>query len=165
MEHPQPYRADGRLASEDVVLAAPMSFAGSAQRIWKMTRSENANVRAFVLIPLAVLLIVAAWTCVAAWYCVFGLWVVPYRLFRRGSRKEKRRQLQHREMLTQLERMQQTQMTAAITAQSNAQLPTYGMRSPDGAWWWDGHQWQPMTASTHAPAPALPDAPTPPLVN
>jgi hypothetical protein len=167
MEYPEPYRADGRLASEEVVLAAPTSFAGSAQRIWKLTRSDNPAVRAAVLIPTALLLIAFAWTFVAMWYVlifgVFGLFVFPFRMFRRGSRKEKRRQLQHREMLAQLQGVQAAQMTAAITAQTQAQLPSYGMRTPDGAWWWDGQQWLPTAAPTPPPLPEAP--PPPPLIN
>jgi hypothetical protein len=33
--------ASGKLASEQVVVAAPMSFSGSAQRIWKMTDQKT----------------------------------------------------------------------------------------------------------------------------
>ena len=88
-----------KLASEKVVLAAPMSFAGSAARIWKLTgTSENPYAR-LGLAPAAIVLIGFAWSCVLAWYMAWGLLLVPYRLIRRGSRKRKREALQHRELL------------------------------------------------------------------
>jgi hypothetical protein len=46
---------------------------------------------------------------VAVWYCTFGLLLVPYRIIRRGNRKDKVRQLQHREHLEALTAMQQQQ--------------------------------------------------------
>jgi hypothetical protein len=37
---------------------------------------------------------------------------------------------------------------AARGAASPSQLPSnYGVRSPDGLWWWDGRQWQPVPPS------------------
>ena len=86
------------LASERVVVEAPMSFTGSAKRIWKLTDANG------WLIPVAVLLILAAWAIVAAWYLFFGLLLVPYRLIRRGGRTRKRQALQHREVLSAIER-------------------------------------------------------------
>lgn len=89
-----------QLASEQVVVQSPMSLAGSAKRIWKMTRNPNrAAVRWPILIPLALTLIAGAWAIIVAWYLMFGLLIVPYRLLRRGDRKRKRQALQHREML------------------------------------------------------------------
>ena len=88
-----------KMASEKVVVAAPMSFAGSAGRIWKLVgMSENPAARA-ALGVLGVLLIASAWTVVAAWYLTFGLLLVPYRMVRRGQRQRKRQSLQHREMI------------------------------------------------------------------
>jgi hypothetical protein len=88
-----------KLESEKVVVAAPLSFAGSAARIWKITgMSEQPAARAGLAVA-AVLLIACAWTFVAAWYLTFGLLVVPYRLIRRGQRKRKREALMHREQL------------------------------------------------------------------
>lgn len=94
-----PLPPSGRLASEKVVIAAPMSFAGSGARLWKLTDVDNTTLKWLVLAPIAVVLIAAAWTIVAGWYLVFGLLLVPYRLVRRGSRKRKREDLQHRELL------------------------------------------------------------------
>lgn len=100
--------ASGKLASEQVVVAAPLSFSGSAKRIWKMTDQENQWVR-YLLMVVAATLIVMAWGVVLVWYCIFGLLLVPYRLIRRGGRKEKKRALQHREQLEALASIQTAQ--------------------------------------------------------
>lgn len=92
-----------KLESEKVVVAAPLSYAGSAARIWKLTGvSEQAAARV-ALATVAVVLILAAWCLVTAWYFTFGLLLVPYRLIRRGSRKRKREALQHREMMAAIQ--------------------------------------------------------------
>jgi hypothetical protein len=102
---PPRYDRPARLASEDVVVAAPMSFAGSAERLWKVTRSAPANAFASAAVYGGVLLLVAvAWAVVLCWYFIFGLWLVPYRLIRRGQRKRRREDLRHREMLTMMSR-------------------------------------------------------------
>jgi hypothetical protein len=95
------------LASERVVVAAPLSFAGSAARIWRplVTRVEGNLL--WVTVPAAVLLITIAWSFVLCWYATFGLLVVPYRLIRRSQRTHKRDSLQHRELLGALEQQQQ----------------------------------------------------------
>lgn len=80
-----------------------MSFTGSGARIWKLTERAAGRARWFLL-PLVVVLVVAAWVVVLAWYCVFGVLVVPYRLIRRGSRKRRRDELRHREVLAAVER-------------------------------------------------------------
>jgi Flp pilus assembly protein TadB len=91
--------ADTRLASEKVVVAAPLSFAGSAGRIWPLTMKSEIGWQKALLVVAALLLIVMAWTFVTFWYVVFGLLLVPYRMIRRGQRKRKVTSLQHREML------------------------------------------------------------------
>ena len=99
-----------QLKSEKVVVSAPFSFAGSAQRIWKMTDVDSIILKLF-LVPLAIILIMFAWTFVACWYFViyvlFGLWFIPYRLLRRGSRKRKQEKLRHREVLDAIEQRKQ----------------------------------------------------------
>ncbi len=87
-----------KLASEKIVVSAPMSFGGSAARIWKITDVDSPVVKV-LLVLLALFLICTAWALVFCWYMFFGLWVVPYRLIRRGSRKNKRDALRHQEML------------------------------------------------------------------
>lgn len=91
------------LASEEVVIAAPMSFAGSAARIWKLQRRAQEGWQQVAAGVAAVLLIVIAWTVVLAWYAVWSIWLVPYRLVRRGSRKRRRETLMHRETLAAIE--------------------------------------------------------------
>jgi len=92
-----------KLESEKVVVSAPLSYAGSAGRIWKLTGlTENVPGR-IALALAALILIVGAWCFVTVWYLVFGLLLVPYRLIRRGSRKHKREALQHREMMAAIQ--------------------------------------------------------------
>lgn len=91
------------LASEKVVIAAPLSFAGSASRIWKLTKLSAETPYRIALGVCAVFLIVLAWTFVLAWYLIFGLLLVPYRLIRRGQRKRKREALMHRETLSAIQ--------------------------------------------------------------
>jgi hypothetical protein len=93
-----PSRAS-QLQSEKVVLAAPLSFAGSAARIWKLVMLRPEPWARGLLTLIAIVLISAAWTFVLGWYLLWGLLLVPYRLIRRGQRKQKRQALQHREML------------------------------------------------------------------
>lgn len=114
----------GKLASEQIVVSAPLSFAGSAQRIWKITDQDQPAMK-YGMMVVAVLLIALAWTFVAAWYCTFGLLVVPYRMIRRGNRKDKVRALQHREQLEMLTSMQQQQalQTANLIHQNQQNQP------------------------------------------
>lgn len=92
-----------KLASERVIVAAPMSFVGSAQRIWRLTERSAGWVKA-ALGTLAVITILMVWMIVLCWYLIFGLLLVPYRVVRRGQRKGKKQALQHREMLAAIER-------------------------------------------------------------
>lgn len=89
-----------RLASEGVVVSAPMSFAGAAERSWKLTR----RMPRALWIAIALLLIAAWWIAVAAWYVGFGVALIPYRLIRRGQRKRKLDALRHRETLGAIEK-------------------------------------------------------------
>ena len=100
--------ASGKLRSEQVVVSAPLSFAGSAKRIWKITDQENVAIK-YALAIVALTLIVFAWMFVAMWYFVFGILLVPYRMIRRGGRKDKRQALQHREQLEALTALQMNQ--------------------------------------------------------
>jgi Flp pilus assembly protein TadB len=99
-----------KLASEKVVISAPFSFAGSAQRIWKMTDVDNPFLK-FILALIAIVFIVFAWMFVACWYFVlyvlFGILFIPWRLLRRGSRKRKQERLRHREVLDAVQRNKQ----------------------------------------------------------
>ena len=91
-----------KLASEKVVISAPLSFSGSAQRIWKITNVENPIVK-FALALIAITLIMGAWMFVLCWYFVmyvmFGVFFFIFRIFTRSRRKNKRDKLRHREVL------------------------------------------------------------------
>jgi hypothetical protein len=88
-----------RLASEDVIISAPMSYAGSAQRILRLRRRAQSGGSLAALTMAAVVLIVSAWLMVTVWYLIWGIWLVPYRLVRRSARKRKVEALRHRELL------------------------------------------------------------------
>lgn len=94
---------NSELKSENIIISAPLSFSGSAARIWKISRTDNVPLKWLVLIPIALLLVMCAWMFVAIWYFVlyvlFGIFFIPFRLWRRGARKNKRDKLRHRELL------------------------------------------------------------------
>jgi len=98
------------LKSEKVVVSAPLSFSGSALRIWKITHANNRLTRWLVLAPFAVMIIGIVWMFVLCWYFVvyglFGILFIPYRLIRRSGRKQKRDKLRHRELLETMSRSQ-----------------------------------------------------------
>jgi uncharacterized membrane-anchored protein len=125
--------ADVRLASERVVVAAPLSYAGSAGRIWNLTRISDVGWQKALLVGLALVLVATAWLVVTAWYLFFGLLLVPYRLIRRGSRKRKRQGLQHREMIAAVQGQQlQAGRVAQVTAQELASVPVAPQIAPGG---------------------------------
>ena len=69
---PRPSYQPTRLDSEEVVLAAPMSFTGSAERLWKLTRNAPANGLASAAVYAGVILLIAiAWAAVLFWYFFF----------------------------------------------------------------------------------------------
>jgi len=35
-------------------------------------------------------------------------------------------------------------VVAVLANRRMGQPPAYGLRSPDGRWWWDGGRWQPV---------------------
>ena len=87
-----------------------MSFTGSAQRLWKLARSSPANAWATAAICTGVILLIGVmWIAVLCWYFMFGLWLVPYRLIRRGQRQRHMQELRHREMLTMMQQTGQGQ--------------------------------------------------------
>lgn len=90
----------GKMESERVVVSAPMSFGGSKTRLMNLLwRDKHPALLATVswwALPMA---LIAVWIVVACWYLVFGLFMAPYRLLRRGSRKRKRDEARHREVL------------------------------------------------------------------
>jgi hypothetical protein len=81
-----------------------MSFAGSAQRLAKLPESVASPYLRAIAWALTVVLIVTVWMFVLAWYLTWGLWLVPYRIIRRGQRKQKVERLRHRELIERLDR-------------------------------------------------------------
>lgn len=88
-----------RLPSEEVILAAPMSYTGSTQRLLKLTRSDAQGWHHALLVSGVVILLGLAWLAITCWYLTWGLFLIPYRLIRRGDRKRERDELRHREIL------------------------------------------------------------------
>lgn len=78
--------------SSKIVVSAPMSFSGSTRRVRNWLSGPL-----FWIVGLPLLLL--WWVVILAWYVVFGIFLVPYRLIRRGSRKRKLADARHREMM------------------------------------------------------------------
>jgi hypothetical protein len=93
--------SDTNPVSSGVVISAPMSFTGSAQRIWHITRDHVGWAYAG-MVTLAILAITLAWAAVLCWYLFFGLWLIPYRLIRRGHRKQHLAQIRHQELMNRV---------------------------------------------------------------
>lgn len=104
-----------RLASEDVIISAPLSYAGSAQRIMRVRRGVSGN-QLIAVTTAAVVLIVLAWTFITAWYLLWGFWLVPFRLMRRGARKRKLEAMRHRELLGTIQGSAAASAGAIVTA-------------------------------------------------
>lgn len=72
------------------IVSAPFSFSGATQRIWRMVPPERGWVT-FLAGLAAVGLTLLAWGFVFTWYTLaltfVGLWIIPYRLVRRGQRR------------------------------------------------------------------------------
>jgi hypothetical protein len=117
-----------RLASEDVIINAPMSYVGSAQRIMRIRRGARGGRSVAAITVLAILLVLIAWTFVTAWYICFGLLLVPYRVLRRGARKRKAEAMRHREMMGTI---QGSAAASAVTiVAATAQAPAMSSTPP-----------------------------------
>lgn len=92
------------MESENIIIQSPTSFTGSARRIWRLTDLGPEWLK-IGTIPVAILLTGFAWVFCAAWLAVFGIFVVPWRLLRRGSRKRKLEAARHREQLAAIASM------------------------------------------------------------
>jgi uncharacterized protein DUF1707 len=117
-----------RLASEDVIINAPLSYAGSAQRIMRLRRRASAGWQLVAVTLLAILLTLLAWAFVTCWYLTWGLWLVPYRVLRRGARKRKAEAIRHRELLGTIQGSAAASASAIVgstvgAAPSTAQAP------------------------------------------
>jgi Domain of unknown function (DUF1707) len=110
-----------RLASEDVIINAPMSYAGSAQRIMRLRRSAHAGWMLGVITLLAALFVLVAWAFVTAWYLIWGVCLVPYRLLRRGARKRKSEAMRHRELMGTIQGSAAASAVAIVSATAGSQ--------------------------------------------
>lgn len=116
---PQP---PARLASEDVIINAPMSYAGSAQRIWRLRRRARSGGAKVAVTGLAIVLVLLAWGIVTAWYLVWGVWLIPYRILRRGARKRKAEALRHRELMGTIQGSAAASAAAIVMASTTGTL-------------------------------------------
>jgi hypothetical protein len=114
-----------RLASEDVIINAPMSYAGSAQRIFRFRRRAQTPQAVAALTALVIVLVLVVWVLVTVWYLVWGFWLVPYRLLRRGARKRKAEMMRHRELLGAIQGSSAASAAAIVTA-TTGQLTAAG---------------------------------------
>lgn len=71
------------------ILSSPLSFTGSAQRLWRPVKTARSAGAKWVLGTALVFLIGMVWLFVACWYLMWGILVVPWRLLRRGQRRDK----------------------------------------------------------------------------
>ena len=122
-----------RLASEDVIINAPMSYAGSAQRIFRLRRraEREGGPKLAAITTLCVLLTILAWAAVTCWYLIWGIWLIPYRLLRRGARKRKAELLRHRELLGTIQGSALASANAIITSQLSASTAAATVHSPN----------------------------------
>lgn len=113
-------QAPSRLASEDVIISAPMSYAGSAQRIIRLRRRAEGTKNLTAITALAILLIVLAWVLITVWYLMWGFLLVPYRIVRRGARKRKVEALRHRELMGTIQGSAAASAAAIVSAMSGS---------------------------------------------
>lgn len=90
-----------RLPSEQVIMESPLSFTGSAKRIIPAVyRGMPKRPRAVPVAPVVVVLLISiVWVGVLFWYLVWGVFLIPFRLFRRLQLKSEVDELRHRELL------------------------------------------------------------------
>jgi hypothetical protein len=124
-------QAPARLASEDVIINAPLSYAGSAQRIWRIRRHATEGWKAVAITLLAAYLILLAWTFVTSWYLFWGLLLVSYRLLRRGARKRTAEALRHRELMGTIQGAAAASSSAIMTSQVSASILAPHVSSPN----------------------------------
>jgi fatty acid desaturase len=75
--------------TEPVIVSSPLSFTGSARRLWRPVRRATTPAAKVGLGTLVVFALLLVWTFIVCWYLLWGLWVVPWRLLRRGQRRQK----------------------------------------------------------------------------
>jgi hypothetical protein len=119
-----------RLASEDVIINAPMSYAGSAQRIMRLRRRARGGSELAAITVVVTVLIVIAWAFITAWYLTWGLLLIPYRLLRRGARKRQAEAIRHRELLGTIQGSAAASAAAIVAARAGAGVPAATVHSP-----------------------------------
>jgi hypothetical protein len=118
-----------RLASEDVIISAPMSYAGSAQRIIRLRRRARGGQELAAITVVAILLIVLVWVVVTAWYLLWGVLLVPYRVLRRGARKRKVEALRHRELMGTIQGSAAASAAAMVAAMTDSEATSRTARA------------------------------------
>lgn len=86
--------------NKQIIIEAPLSYTGSQKRIVRLwDASDTPWIKWALLLPSIVLLLLSAWSFITAWYLCWGIWLVPYRMVRRSSRKQKVEANRHAEMM------------------------------------------------------------------
>ncbi|MGH2914442.1 MAG: DUF1707 SHOCT-like domain-containing protein [Solirubrobacteraceae bacterium] len=119
-----------RLASEDVIISAPMSYSGSAQRIIRLRRHADGGRKLVAITVLAILLIVVIWALVTVWYLTWGLLLIPYRVLRRSARKRKLEALRHRELMGTIQGSAAASAATIVARSAAAQAAALAPASP-----------------------------------
>lgn len=91
-----------KLESEKIIIESPTSFTGATKRLWKVVEDKHWAIQVIY----GVVVFPIAYTFIFMWYVIifglFGIFVIPFRLFTRGSRKKKVEEARHREMIATL---------------------------------------------------------------
>ena len=101
--------------------AAPMSYTGSLRRVISWVRGfADTPPKAALGWALGISSIVIIWTLVTVWYAItvflFGIFMIPFRLIRRGHRKQVH--LQEQQLATMQAMMIQQQQALSKNGQS-----------------------------------------------
>jgi hypothetical protein len=107
-----------------VIINAPMSYAGSAQRISRLRRKAQSPGLKVAVTILVILLVLLVWALVTCWYLVWGIYLVPYRIIRRGARKRKAEALRHRELMGTIQGSAVASAAAIVTASTTEMVGT-----------------------------------------
>ena len=120
-----------RLASEDIIINAPLSYAGSAQRILRIRRRDTAGVAARCGDGTGRCADRLRVSFVTAWYLIWGLWLVPYRILRRGARKRKAEALRHRELMGTIQGSAAASAAVMVAGMSSSSQAPQVLPAPD----------------------------------
>ncbi|MFM8155496.1 MAG: hypothetical protein ACKOAF_05405 [Actinomycetes bacterium] len=88
------------MTTNHTVISAPMSYSGSLARTknW-LWNNKPAAIKYGIGLWAIPLIIIMWWALICIWYISFGIFLIPYRLIRRGGRKRKREERMHAELL------------------------------------------------------------------